>query len=112
MLILRILQKRTLLKALSKEQINEIEKANKRKKVYKIRYQKIVEYPIKQICTFIRDYNVLCVNNELYYTTKYNDLIPFLEERFSIHLDRKILTENEIENILNSKPQHTTKMVN
>lgn len=112
LLILRILQKRTLLKALSKEQINEIEKANKRKKVYKIRYQKIVEYPIKQICTFIRDYNVLCVNNELYYTTKYNDLIPFLEERFSIHLDRKILTENEIENILNSKPQHTTKMVN
>lgn len=110
--LLRILQKRTLLKALSKEQIKEIEKANKRKKVHKIRYQKIVEYPIKQICTFIRDYNVLCVNDELYYTTKYNDLIPFLEERFSIHLDRKILTENDVKNIFNSIPQHTTKIVN
>ncbi len=112
LLILRILQKRVLLKALSKEQIEEIEKANKRKRVHKIRYQKIVEYPVKQICSFIRDYNALCVNEDTYYTTKYNDLIPFLEERFSIHLDRKILTEKDVKNIFNSIPQHTTKMVN
>ncbi len=112
LLILRILQKRVLLKALSKEQIQEIEKANKRKRVHKIRYQKIVEYPVTQICAFIRDYNALCVNEDMYYTTKYNDLIPFLEERFSINLDRKILTKDDIKNIFNSIPQHTTKMVN
>ena len=112
LLILRILQKRTLLKELSKEQIQEIEKANKRKRTHKIRYQKVVEYPVKQICAFIRDYNVLCINDEMYYTTKYNDLIPFIEERFSIHLDRKILTENDVKNIFNSVPQHTTKIVN
>ena len=112
LVLLRILQKNTLLKTLSEEQIAEIEKANKRKRVHKIRYQKIVEYPIKQICDFIRNYNVLCVNDDLYYPTKYNDLIPFIEERFSINLDRRFLYSNEIRNIFNSVPQHTTKIIN
>lgn len=112
LVILRILQKSTLLKVLTQKQIEAIETANKRKKVHKIRYRKIVEYPVTQICNFIRNYNVLCVNNDLFYTTKYNDLIPFLEERFSIHLDRKILTADDIKNIFNSIPQHTTKIVN
>lgn len=111
LLILRILQKEILLKALSQEQIANIQKANKRKKAHPIHYKKIVEYPIKQICAFIRDYNVLCVNDDLYYVTKYNDLIPFIEERFSINLDRKILTGEDIKNIFNSKPQHTTKIL-
>ncbi len=111
LLILRILQKEILLKALSQEQITNIQKANKRKKAHPIHYKKIVEYPIKQICAFIRDYNVLCVNDDLYYVTKYNDLIPFIEERFSINLDRKILTDEDIKNIFNSKPQHTTKIL-
>ncbi len=112
LMILRILQKNTLLKTLTPEQIEAIESANKRKKVHKINYRKTVEYPVTQICTFIRDYNVLCVNEDLFYTTKYNDLIPFLEERFSIHLDRKILTSDDIKNIFNSIPQHTTKIIN
>ena len=71
-----------------------IEKANKRKKKHKIRYAKIVEYPIKQICSFIRDYNVVVIDGK-YYTTEYNDLIPFIEERFQVTLDRKILTEKK-----------------
>lgn len=111
LLILRILQKDTLLKVLSQEQIDAIEKANKRKKAHPIRYKKIVEYPIKQICAFIRDYNVLCVDDDLFYVTKYNDFIPFIEERFSVNLDRKILTEEDIKNIFNSKSQHTTKIL-
>lgn len=111
LLILRILQKSVLLKKLSNEQIDAIEKANKRKKKHKIRYRKIVEYPIKQICSFIRDYNVLVIDGN-YYTTQYNDLIPFIEERFSICLDRKILSENNIKNIFASIPQHKTKILN
>ena len=111
LLILRILQKSILLKKLSKEQIESIEKANKRKKKHKIRYTKIVEYPIKQICSFIRDYNVVVIDGK-YYTTEYNDLIPFIEERFQVTLDRKILTEQNIKNIFNAVPQHTTKILN
>ena len=111
LLILRILQKNTLLKTLSNEQIESIEKANKRKKKHKINYKKIVEYPITQICDFIRNYNVLVVDDN-YYTTEYNDLIPFIEERFSIPLDRKILTKQNIKNIFNAVPQHKTKIVN
>lgn len=111
LLILRILQKSTLLKALSKEQIEEIQKANKRKRKHKIQYKKIVEYPIKQICSFIRNYNVTVVNGE-YYVTEYNELIPFIEERFSVSLDRHILTEQNIKNIFSAVPQHTTKILN
>lgn len=111
LLILRILQKNTLLKTLSNEQIESIEKANKRKKKHKINYKKIVEYPITQICDFIRNYNVLVIDDN-YYTTEYNDLIPFIEERFSIPLDRKILTKQNIKNIFNAVPQHKTKIVN
>ena len=111
LLILRILQKDTLLKVLSNEQIEEIQKANKRKRKHKIQYKKIVEYPIKQICSFIRDYNVLVIKDE-YYTTEYNELIPFIEERFSITLDRRILTEQNVKNIFNSVPQHKTKILN
>lgn len=111
LLILRILQKDVLLKKLSDEQVKEIEKANKRKKKHKIRYQKIVEYPIKQICSFIRNFNALDIDGT-YYTTEYNDLIPFIEERFSITLDRKILTEKNIKNIFKSCPQHKTKILN
>lgn len=111
LLILRILQKNALLKTLSNEQIESIEKANKRKKKHKINYKKIVEYPITQICDFIRNYNVLVIDDN-YYTTEYNDLIPFIEERFSIPLDRKILTKQNIKNIFNAVPQHKTKIVN
>lgn len=112
LLILRILQKQTLLKVLSDEQVAAIEKANKRKKEHKIRYKKIVEYPITQICSFIRNFNTLVVNDNFYYPTKYNDLIPFIEERFSIVLDKKILTQKDIKNIFNAVPQHTTKIIN
>ena len=70
-----------------------------------------MEYPIKQICSFIRDYNVLVIKDE-YYTTEYNELIPFIEERFSITLDRRILTEQNVKNIFNSVPQHKTKILN
>ncbi|MDD6249472.1 MAG: hypothetical protein PUA88_00310, partial [Bacillales bacterium] len=65
----------------------------------------------KQICSFIRDYNVVAIDGK-YYTTEYNDLIPFIEERFQVTLDRKILTEQNIKNIFNSIPQHTTKILN
>ena len=68
-------------------------------------------YPIKQICSFIRDYNVLVIDSK-YYTTEYNDLIPFIEERFQVTLDRKILTEQNIKNIFEAIPQHTTKILN
>lgn len=111
LLILRILQKHVLLKELSEEQVQLIEQLNKRKKKHKIRYKKMVEYPIKQICSFIRDYNVLVIDDK-YYVSKYNDLIPFIEERFSITLDRKILNIQNIKNIFSSSPQHTTKIIN
>lgn len=111
LLILRILQKQTLLKALSKDQIKAIEKANKRKSVHKIHYKKIVEYPIKQICSFIRDYNALIINENLFYHTKFNDLIPFIEERFSITLDKRILTQQDIKKNFSATPKHTTKIL-
>ena len=60
---------------------------------------------------FNRDYNVLVIDGK-YYTTEYNDLIPFIEERFQVTLDRKILTEQNIKNIFNAVPQHTTKILN
>lgn len=111
LLILRILQKDVLLKRLSKEQVEAIQKANKKKRKHKIKYRKVVEYPVRQICSFIRDYNVMSIGGDLYYPTKYNDLIPFIEERFSVILDRKILTAAEIKNIFEAKPQHTTKIL-
>ena len=55
--------------------------------------------------------NVLVIKDE-YYTTEYNELIPFIEERFSITLDRRILTEQNVKNIFNSVPQHKTKILN
>ena len=64
-----------------------------------------------KIYSFIRDYNVVVIDGK-YYTTEYNDLIPFIEERFQVTLDRKILTEQNIKNILNAVPQHTTKILN
>ena len=70
-----------------------------------------IYYPIRQICSFIRDYNVIVIDGK-YYTTEYNDLIPFIEERFQVTLDRKILTEQNIKNIFNAVPQHTTKILN
>ena len=64
-----------------------------------------------KICSFIRDYNVVVIDGK-YYTTEYNDLIPFIEERFQVTLDRKILTEQNIKNIFKDIPQHTTKILN
>ncbi len=108
LLILRILQKVTLRKELSDQQVSEIENANKRKRVHKIRYKKIVEYPITQICDFIRNYNLLAVD-DYFFVTKYSDFIPFINERFSINLDRNILYKKDIDKILSSLPQHTMK---
>ena len=56
-------------------------------------------------------YNVVVIDSK-YYTTEYNDLIPFIEERFQVTLDRKILTEQNIKNIFKAIPQHTTKILN
>lgn len=111
LLILRILQKNTLLKQLSNEQVNAIIEANKTKKKHKIRYQKVVEYPINQICSFIRGFYALVVDGSCYYPVKYNDLIPFIEERFSIILDRRILTKQDVKKIFDAKPQHKTKII-
>ena len=111
LLILRILQKSTLLKQLSNEQVNAIIEANKTKKKHKIRYQKVVEYPINQICSFIRSFYALVVDDSYYYPVKYNDLIPFIEERFSIILDRRILTKQDVKKIFDAKPQHKTKIL-
>ena len=36
----------------------------------------------------------------------------FIEERFQVTLDRKILTEQNIKNIFDAIPQHTTKILN
>ena len=56
-------------------------------------------------------YNVVVIDSK-YYTTEYNDLIPFIEERFQVTLDRKILTEQNIKNIFKAIPWHTTKILN
>ena len=111
LLILRFLQKNTLLKQLSNEQVNAIIEANKSKKKHKIRYQKVVEYPINQICSFIRGFYALVVDDCYYYPVKYNDLIPFIEEKFSIVLDRRILTKQDVKKIFDAKPQHKTKIL-
>jgi hypothetical protein len=34
-----------------------------------------------------------------YYTLEYHDFIPFIEERYSICLDKKILTSKILKNI-------------
>ena len=111
LLILRILQKKILLKELTNEQVSAIIEANTRKRKHKIQYKKVVEYPITQICSFIREYNVAEIDG-IYYTEKYNELIPFIEERFNVKLDRNMLTRENIKNIFSSVPQHKTKIIN
>ncbi len=111
LLILRILQKDVLLKELDSKQINAIEEANKRKKKHKISYQKRLEYPIKQISSFIQNFEAVQVD-EKFHLVKYIELIPFIEERFSISLDRWVLTIDDIKNIFKATPQHKTKIIN
>ena len=52
---------------------------------------------------------IIYFNTYIFYQTL---IIPFIEEIFQITLDRKILTEQNIKNILNAVPQHTTKILN
>lgn len=108
LLLLRLLQKVYLRKALSVAQILAIEEANKRKKKHKIHYNKIVEYPLKQIVDFIREFNAI-KNNGNYYPLRRHPLMEFVEERYAVKLDKIILTNSDIKRIFSAKSQHTTK---
>ncbi len=105
LIILRLLQKKYLRSDLSKEAILEIEKANKKKRVHKIKYRKYYELTIKQIVNFIRNYQVLKIGDN-YYVQKYIDILPYIEKKYGLILDKHILTIDNIKKIFSAESQH------
>ncbi len=106
LIILRLLQKKYLRSDLSNESMLALEKANKRKRVHKIKYRKYYELTIKQIINFIRNYQVLKIGNN-YYVQKYIDTIPYIEKKYGIILDKHILSMEQIKKIFSAESQHT-----
>ena len=105
LIILRLLQKKYLRSDLSPESISALEKANKKKRVHKIKYRKYYELTVKQIVNFIRNYQVLKIGDN-YYVQKYIDTIPYIEKKYGIILDKHILTIDNIKKIFSAESQH------
>ncbi len=105
LIILRLLQKKYLRSELSRDAILAIEKANKKKRVHKIKYRKYYELTIHQIVNFIRNYQVLKIGNN-YYVQKYIDTLPYIEKKYGVILDKHILTIENIKKIFTAESQH------
>lgn len=98
LLLLRILQKKILKDELTEQQKKEIEKANKRKRVHKIRVEKYGETPISQIVDFMRTYDCIEINGK-FFLSEYHNLIPLFETKYNLHLDKHIMDEKDIKKI-------------
>lgn len=98
LLLLRILQKKILKDELTEEQKKEIEKANKRKRVHKIRIEKYGETPISQIVDFMRSYDCVEINGK-YFLSEYHNLLPLFEKKYNLCLDKHIMDEKDIKKV-------------
>lgn len=106
--ILRLLQKRYLKEYVTPEQIQAVIEANKKKRIHKIRLEKINEIPITQITDFIRNYQYYNLGDD-YFAIRYHDLIPTIAKLTGLTLDKKIMNEKDINKILNVELQHMRK---
>ena len=99
-LILRLIQKIILKDELSADQIEAIEKANKKKRVHKIRIEKVGELPMSQIVSFMRNFNAQLINDS-YYVGYYDKNIHLFEDKYNLLLDKHRHTVNDVEKIFN-----------
>lgn len=107
-LILRLLQKVYLKDELTREQLLAIEQANRRKKKHKIRLEKVGEIPMKQLVSFIREYQAMKIDGK-YFVCKYHELMPVVEKMTSLKLDKHRLSESDLKKFFSIDLQHTTK---
>lgn len=101
LLILRLIQKVYLKDELTKNQIENIEKANQKKKKHKIRIEKVGELPMKRIVEFMRSFNAQKINDS-YYVGYYNPDIALFEKKYNLILDRHRHSKNDIKKIFNN----------
>ncbi len=107
-LILRLLQKVYLKEEYSDELLLEVEKANKRKRKHKIRLEKVGEIPMKQLVSFIREYQATLIDGK-YFVNKFHPLMPTIEKLTDLHLDKHRLSDADIKKFFNVNLQHKTK---
>lgn len=106
LLILRLIQKVFLKDELTKEQIEAVKQANKRKKKHKIRIEKVGELPMKRIVEFMRSFNAQKINDS-YYVGYYNPDIALFESKYNLILDKHRHSKNDIKKIFDNKIYNT-----
>lgn len=110
LLILRLLQKVYLKERYDKEKLEEINKANKRKRTHKIRLEKIGEIPMPQLVAFIREYQGYHFEDR-YLVTKRINLMDNIERLTGLNINKHYITETKYKKFFDFDLQHKTKMV-